>query len=136
MTVTYVIWGITAGMCVAAVYFYFIKKACGGFIKALTDNGCVGEENAKNADEMGISPISGYIKKQISENGGMHTMVKTTADGKYYIPEERVLMANKKYRNETLPFAAVLALVLLIAAVGGVVGYYAPTILDAAGDLF
>ena len=63
-------------------------------------------------------------------------MVKTTADGKYYIPEERVLMANKKYRNETLPFAAVLALVLLIAAVGGVVGYYAPTILDAAGDLF
>ena len=49
MTVTYVIWGITAGMCVAAIYFYFIKKACGGFIKALTENGCVGEENAKNA---------------------------------------------------------------------------------------
>ncbi len=136
MTVTYIVWGITAGMCVAAIYFYFIKKMCGGFIKALTDNGCVGEENAKTTDEMGIKPTNGYLKKQLAENGGMHSMVKTTADGKYYIPEEKVLMAGKKYRSESLPFAAVLCLVFLIAAVGGIAGYLAPTILDAVGELF
>lgn len=136
MTVTYVVWGITAGMCIAVIYFYFVKKICGGFVKALTDNGCVGAENAKSAQELGIKAPSGYLKKQLGENGGMSNMIKTDDDGKYYIPEDKILMAGKKYRSEALPFIAVLGLALLIAAVGGIAGYLAPNILDAVGELF
>lgn len=136
MTITYVVWGITAGMCIAVIYLYFIKKICGGFVKTLTDNGCVGAENAKNPQELGIKAPSGYLKKQLAENGGMSNIIKTADGGKYYIPEDKILLAGKKYRSESLPLVAVLGLALLIAAVGGIAGYLAPTILDAAGELF
>ncbi len=136
MILTYVIWGITIGMCIAAVYLYFIKKICGGFVSVLTSNDCIGEENAKSCDEMGIDKPGTYLKKQLGENGGMSKMVKTTAESKYYIPEEYVTLANKKYRNETIPVVALVGLIVLILATGALASYLAPIIVDNVGELF
>lgn len=136
MILTYVIWGITIGMCIAAVYLYFIKKICGGFVSVLTSNDCIGEENAKSCDEMGIDKPGTYLKKQLGENGGMSKMVKTTAENKYYIPEEYVTLANKKYRNETIPVVALVGLIVLILATGALASYLAPIIVDNVGELF
>ena len=133
---TYAIWGITAGICVATVYLYFIKKICGDFFKALTENQCIGEENAKSAEELGIKQPSGYLEKQLSPKGGMYSMVKTTADKKYYIPEEKVLMAGKKYRAEQLPFIAVIGIVIVVIAIGALAAHFAPIITDSLGELF
>lgn len=136
MTLTYVIWGLTIGMCVAAVYLYFVKKVCGGFVSALTANNCVGEKNAKSCGEMGIKEPSAYLKKQLSENGGMSRMVKTTAENKYYIPEEYVTLAGKKYRKETIPVIALIGLIVLILAAGALASYLAPIIVDSVGEIF
>lgn len=136
MSLTYIIWGITAGMCVATVYLYFIKRVCGGFVQTLTSQDCIGESNAKSCAELGIKEPSAYLKKQLGENGGMSGMVKTTAGNKYYIPEESVSLANKKYRAEKLPLWALIGLVLIIVAAGALAAYLIPTIVDSAGDLF
>ncbi len=136
MNVTYLVWGITAGLCVATLYLYFIKRTCGGFVKALTDNGCIGAENAKSCDELGIKEPNAYLKKQLSENGGMSSMIKTDADGKYYIREEYSSLAAKKYRAESTPLIAVIGLVIVIIIVGAVASYLMPGILDSLGELF
>lgn len=136
MTVTYLVWGITAGLCAATLYLYFIKRTCGSFVKALTDNGCFGAENAKSCEELGVKEPGGYLEKQLGQNGGMSKMVKADAEGKYYIPEEYSSLAGKKYRAETLPLAGVIGLLLLIIAVGAAVSYLLPGILDSLGELF
>ena len=136
MTVTYLVWGITAGLCAATLYLYFIKRTCGSFVKALTDNGCFGAENAKSCEELGVKEPGGYLEKQLGQNGGMSRMVKADAEGKYYIPEEYASLAGKKYRAETLPLAGVIGLLLLIIAVGAAVSYLLPGILDSLGELF
>jgi hypothetical protein len=136
MTVTYLVWGITAGLCAATLYLYFIKRTCGSFIKALTDNGCFGAENAKSCEELGIKTPDGYLKKQLEQNGGMSKMVKADENGKYYIPEEYSSLAGKKYRAETIPFIGVLGLIVLIILVGAVASYLLPGILDSLGELF
>ncbi len=136
MTVIYLVWGITAGLCAATLYLYFIKRTCGGFVKALTDNGCIGAESAKSCEEMGIKAPNGYLKKQLGEGGGMSKMVKADAEGKYYIPEEYATLAGKKYRAESLPLIGVIGLLAVIIAVGAAASYLLPGILDSLGELF
>lgn len=136
MNVTYLVWGITAGLCVGTLYLYFIKRTCGSFVKALADNGCIGAENAKSCEEMGINSPSGYLAKQLGSNGGMSRMIKTDADGKYYIPAEYSSLAVKKYRAESAPLIAVIGLVIVIIIVGAVASYLMPGILDSLGELF
>ena len=136
MTLTYVIWGITAGLCAGAVYMFFIKKICGGFVSVLIGNGCIGAENAKSCEELGINEPNAYLKKQLGENGGMSKMVKTTADGKYFIPKEYETLAGKKYRAEKMPVILLIGLLLLIVATGALASYLVPIIVDSVGELF
>lgn len=136
MTLTHFIWGLTAGICIAAVYLYVIKKICGGFVKALNDNGCIGQENAKSCEEMGINPPNAFLKKQLGENGGMSTMVNTVEGDKYFIPEEKLTMANKKYRYESSNIFMLIGLLAVIIAAGAVASILVPTIIDSIGELF
>ena len=136
MTVTYLVWGITAGLCAATLYLYFIKRTCGDFVKALTDNGCIGEQNAKSCEELGIKKLNRYLEKQLGENGGMSKMVKKDAQNKYYVPAEYETLAGKKYRAENLPLIGVIGLLAVIIAVGAAASFLLPGILDSLGELF
>ena len=57
------------------------------------------------------------------------------SDG-FYIPEEKVLMAGKKYRAEQLPFIAVIGIVIVVIAIGALAAHFAPIITDSLGELF
>ncbi len=134
--VEYIIIGMAAGLCVAAVYLFIVRRLNGSFVKALMENECIGEENAKSFEQLGIKKPSSYIKKQLGENGGMSKMIKTTQEGKIYIDEEHALFVQKKYPADNTSLLGLLGIIAVILIAGAAAVVFVPSIIDSVGELF
>ena len=94
-----VAWCIIAGMIVALVVTFYNKTVSGALIRKLLDSGAVGEENAKSAAELGLSPDAQPIRSY-KRSATVRGIVSETGDGedrKFFIAEEKQKRASEQY---------------------------------------
>lgn len=120
-TVKAVTWCIIAGMIIALVVTFFNKTVSGALVRKLLEAGAVGEENAKSAAELGLSPDAPQIRsyKKSSALKRVIGAVGEDGDEKYFIPEDCEKRAREQYSlrgNELLIIIVGAAALILFGA--------------------
>ncbi len=133
---SYIIWGITAGLCAGAVYIFCVKRVCGGFLEKMIAAGCLSEDTALSAaDISGKGKTPALMKTALKDGSGFRRMISATGDGRFYIAEDAVPLARKKYGDAT-SVPVLIGLVALIILFGFAASLLIPELINMVGDVF
>ncbi len=128
------VWAIFLGLVFAIIYTYYQKQTLSKFISALVNGRCFDEQNAKTFSNLGFNSALAriFIKRSVLSQYGLSRIIKKVElentqnqdtlfpqkEHKFYIQEELISEAQKKYRYENTPIwkIAVLVIALLIIA--------------------
>lgn len=132
-TLASVIWPAVAGMIIAIIAAYLIKRTVGKFVKKLLSSGADSEETAKSLADLG------YGKSFAVRNamrGTLKNIVSVTEDGKYYIAPEKSFRAETQYAPDGISVALIVISAILIIIVGFFALRYAEKIIGLLSDVF
>ena len=134
-SVEQILWGICAGLALALIYTFYIKRVQGGLIRrllaadALTEGSAVGR--AALGHKNGV-----LLRHALREGTPLSAVVQSTPDGRYFIPAEKVELAEKRYGNEGMSMFVMLISILVLFAVALVCVYVFPELIDWFESMF
>ena len=134
-SVEQILWGLCAGLALALIYTFYIKRVQGGLIRrllaadALTEGSAVGL--AALGDKNGV-----LLRHALREGTPLSAVVQSTPDGRYFIPAEKVELAEKRYGNEGMSMFVMLISILVLFAVALVCVYVFPELIDWLESMF
>ena len=129
-----IILAICAGVILAALYNFYIRRVPGGVVRLLLSRGALSPETALSAEELGLldKPVSlwellrgvslRHIVCAVSEDGGEEGDGEADAQTRFYIPEEKKYRAEVRFEQKgngamglliTCALAVVLGIVLI-----------------------
>ena len=129
-SVEQILWGLCAGLALALIYTFYIKRVQGGLIRrllaadALTEGAALGYKN-------GV-----LLRHALREGTPLSAVVQSTPDGRYFIPAEKVELAEKRYGNEGMSMFVMLISILVLFAVALVCVYVFPELIDWFESMF
>ena len=121
-SVEQILWGLCAGLALALIYTFYIKRVQGGLIRRLL--AALGYKN-------GV-----LLRHALREGTPLSAVVQSTPDGRYFIPAEKVELAEKRYGNEGMSMFVMLISILVLFAVALVCVYVFPELIDWFESMF
>lgn len=148
-----IIWLMFLGICLGAVYAFFIKRFLGGLVRRLISEKAASESSAMTLSELGYRGISAFfMKKCLSDGSGLRRYVFTvypeTSDEKnerdilirdksqeqrYYLPYDKYELAEKRYSDRGTTFGVLILTVVLFFVVALISTVVVPFIIDVMG---
>ena len=131
-SVEQILWGLCAGLALALIYTFYIKRVQGGLIRRLLA--------ADEGSAVGLAAL-GYkngvlLRHALREGTPLSAVVQSTPDGRYFIPAEKVELAEKRYGNEGMSMFVMLISILVLFAVALVCVYVFPELIDWFESMF
>ena len=130
-----VLLAICAGLALAVMYMYYIKRVHGGLVKKLLDADALSEQSAVSIESLGYKHPSALMRS-LREGSTLAKTVRTTPDGKLYVPQEEVETAERKYGGGSMTFFVMIILLLVMLLVALVSVYVFPQLLKGFEGLF
>lgn len=148
-----VIWLMFLGICLGAVYAFFIKRFLGGLVRKLISEKAASESSAMTLSELGYSGISAFfMRKCLSEGSGLRRYVFTvypesadekperdilvkekTEEQRYFLPYDKYELAEKRYSEQGTTFGVLILTVVLFFVVAVISTVVVPFIIDVMG---
>ena len=133
-TLASVIWPAVAGIIIAIIAAYLIKRTVGKFVKKLLTSGADSEANAKSLADLGFE--KSFPVKNALRGSTLPKLVSVTEDGRYYIPPDKSFRAETQYAPDGMPFFLVVISVFIIIIVGYLALNYIPELIDLVKQAF
>ena len=134
-SVEQILWGLCAGLALALIYTFYIKRVQGGLIRRLLAADALTEGSAVGLAALGYK--NGVLRRHaLREGTPLSAVVQSTPDGRYFIPAEKVELAEKRYGNEGMSMFVMLISILVLFAVALVCVYVFPELIDWFESMF
>ena len=134
-SVEQILWGLCAGLALALIYTFYIKRVQGGLIRRLLAADALTEGSA-----VGLAALDYkngvLLRHALREGTPLSAVVQSTPDGRYFIPAEKVELAEKRYGNEGMSMFVMLISILVLFAVALVCVYVFPELIDWFESMF
>lgn len=134
-SVEQILWGICAGLALALIYTFYIKRVQGGLIRRLLAADALTEGSAVGLAALGYKN-GVLLRHALREGTPLSAVVQSTPDGRYFIPAEKVELAEKRYGNEGMSMFVMLISILVLFAVALVCVYVFPELIDWFESMF
>ena len=134
-SVEQILWGLCAGRALALIYTFYIKRVQGGLIRRLLAADALTEGSAVGLAALGYKN-GGLLRHALREGTPLSAVVQSTPDGRYFIPAEKVELAEKRYGNEGMSMFVMLISILVLFAVALVCVYVFPELIDWFESMF
>ena len=121
------------GVTVSAVYTYYVKSVLGRLVRGLFEANAFDEETAVTIEEAGCKN-NFFIRYSLRPGTDFSETVKN-ANGKYYIPEDKIEKAENKYQNEGITIYVVLLTILAFAVITLVCIYVFPDLFEIVKNI-
>ena len=134
-SVEQILWGLCAGLALALIYTFYIKRVQGGLIRRLLAADALTEGSAVGLAALGYKN-GVLLRHALREGTPLSAVVQSTPDGRYFIPAEKVELAEKRYGNEGMAMFVMLISILVLFAVALVCVYVFPELIDWFESMF
>ena len=134
-SVEQILWGLCAGLALALIYTFYIKRVQGGLIRPLLAADALTEGSAVGLAALGYKN-GVLLRHALREGTPLSAVVQSTPDGRYFIPAEKVELAEKRYGNEGMSMFVMLISILVLFAVALVCVYVFPELIDWFESMF
>ena len=134
-SVEQILWGLCAGLALALIYTFYIKRVQGGLIRRLLAADALTEGSAVGLAALGYKN-GVLLRHALREGTPLSAVVQSTPDGRYFIPAEKVELAEKRYGNEGMSMFVMLISILGLFAVALVCVYVFPELIDWFESMF
>ena len=134
-SVEQILWGLCAGLALALIYTFYIKRVQGGLIRRLLAADALTEGSAGGLAALGYKN-GVLLRHALREGTPLSAVVQSTPDGRYFIPAEKVELAEKRYGNEGMSMFVMLISILVLFAVALVCVYVFPELIDWFESMF
>lgn len=134
-SVEQILWGLCAGLALALIYTFYIKRVQGGLIRRLLAADALTEGSAVGLAALGYKN-GVLLRHALREGTPLSAVVQSTPDGRYFIPAEKVELAEKRYGNEGMSMFVMLISILVLFAVALVCVYVFPELIDWFESMF
>lgn len=134
-SVEQILWGLCAGLALALIYTFYIKRVQGGLIRRLLAADALTEGSAVGLAALGYKN-GVLLRNALREGTPLSAVVQSTPDGRYFIPAEKVELAEKRYGNEGMSMFVMLISILVLFAVALVCVYVFPELIDWFESMF
>ena len=134
-SVEQILWGLCAGLALALIYTFYIKRVQGGLIRRLLAADALTEGSAVGLAALGYKN-GVLLRHALREGTPLSAVVQSTPDGRYFIPAEKVELAEKRYGNEGMSMFVMLISILVLFAVALVGVYVFPELIDWFESMF
>lgn len=134
-SVEQILWGLCAGLALALIYTFYIKRVQGGLIRRLLAGDALTEGSAVGLAALGYKN-GVLLRHALREGTPLSAVVQSTPDGRYFIPAEKVELAEKRYGNEGMSMFVMLISILVLFAVALVCVYVFPELIDWFESMF
>ena len=131
LTLKQIVWAIAIGIAAASIYTFYTKRVLGSFVRRLFENDAFDKESAVPLEALGLKGLP-FIKYSLREGTSLSRTV-LCHDGKYYIPEERIDMAERKYCGERIPLLLLPILLLVLCFTALICNYLFPELFTMLG---
>ena len=131
LTLKQIVWAIAIGIAAASIYTFYTKRVLGSFVRRLFEHDAFDKESAVPLEALGLKGLP-FIKDSLREGSSCSRTV-LCHDGKYYIPEERIDMAERKYCGERIPLLLLPILLLLLCFTALICNYLFPELFTMLG---
>ena len=135
LLITMLVYGICAGIVLAALYTLYQKSIPGELVRALIKAEATSPETAKSLGDLAL-PFVALLRFELAHNPVLTKTVLSTGEGemtRYYIPEELKYRADERFEKKgngllsllltcLFSFALALLLFLLIPVILSIVG--------------
>lgn len=134
-SVEQILWGLCAGLALALIYTFYIKRVQGSLIRRLLAADALTEGSAVGLAALGYKN-GVLLRHALREGTPLSAVVQSTPDGRYFIPAEKVELAEKRYGNEGMSMFVMLISILVLFAVALVCVYVFPELIDWFESMF
>ena len=134
-SVEQILWGLCAGLALALIYTFYIKRVQGGLIRRLLAGDALSQGSAVGVAGHGFKKRV-LLRHPLGEGSPLSSVVQSTPDGRYFIPAEKVELAEKRYGNEGMSMFVMLISILVLFAVALVCVYVFPELIDWFESMF
>ena len=134
-SVEQILWGLCAGLALALIFPFYIKRVQGGLIRRLLAADALTEGSAVGLAALGYKN-GVLLRHALREGTPLSAVVQSTPDGRYFIPAEKVELAEKRYGNEGMSMFVMLISILVLFAVALVCVYVFPELIDWFESMF
>ena len=134
-SVEQILWGLCAGLALALIYTFYIKRVQGGLIRRLLAADALTEGSAVGLAALGYKN-GVLLRHALREGTPLSAVVQSTPDGRYFIPAEKVELAEKRYGNAGMSMFVMLISILVLFAVALVCVYVFPELIDWFESMF
>ena len=134
-SVEQILWGLCAGLALALIYTFYIKRVQGGLIRRLLAADALTEGSAVGLAALGYKN-GVLLRHALREGTPLSAVVQSTPDGRYFIPAEKVELAEKRYGNVGMSMFVMLISILVLFAVALVCVYVFPELIDWFESMF
>lgn len=106
------------GILIASIAMIYHQMFLGGIVRKIIDKKALSPTDAKTLSELGINPKNIFVRFALREKSTFRKVViKTEGDEKYYIPEERRIREEIRFRKKgNGVFAVVIAALVFVCA--------------------
>ena len=130
-----ILWGVCAGLALALIYTFYIKRVQGGLIRRLLAADALTEGSAVSLSALGYKN-GGLLWHALREGTPLSAIVHSTPDGRYYIPAGQVEMAETRYGSDGMTLFVMLVSILVLFAVALVCVYVFPELIAWFESMF
>ena len=131
LTLKQIVWATAIGIAAASIYTFYTKRVLGSFVRRLFEHDAFDKESAVPLEALGLKGLP-FIKYSLRE-GTSFSRTVLCHDGKYYIPEERIDMAERKYCGERIPLLLLPILLLVLCFTALICNYLFPELFTMLG---
>ena len=133
-----IIWSAFAGITVASFYAYYVKHIIGSFIRELIEKGAFSPENAVQPSGSG-KVNSALLRFSLRKGSSLYDTVSSGEKDGWYIPQENVEKAKKKYKGDIKLYQVFIAVAVFLVIAILLSTYYNDIyrfVVKLIGDLF
>ncbi len=131
LTIQQILWSAMIGLTLAAVYTFYTKRILGAFVHKLLERDAFEPETAVALNDLSLKGLP-FIKFSLREGTDFSKTV-LCVDGKYYIPENKIDKAERKYCGENISIIVFVLMLTLLFFTALVCSYLFPELLAMLG---
>lgn len=135
ITTASVIWPLMIGAFIAVIVSHINKKTVGRLVKKLLSAKADSEASALSLNDLGMSKNS-FLKYALRPSSTLSNIIKTTEDGRLYIPEDKSYRAETTFSPDSTSAKTVIfaAIVFIFAGIGLL--HLVPYVIKLIGGIF
>ncbi|MBR5313806.1 MAG: hypothetical protein IKU45_00140 [Clostridia bacterium] len=137
LSLTLILVSFLIGITLASVAMIYHQTFLGGIIRKIIEKGALSPEKALTLDELGYNSKNIFVKFALRENSTFRKHVKSPEDDKtkYYIPEEKRLGLEIRFRKKGNEAIGIVFTIILFAIAAFVLLTVIPWLVNQAKDI-